>query len=56
MHSGTTIFVMFLVQQIFVFGRTFLKISTQVAAKNYFEARPIDLEKVILVAETKEEN
>ncbi|MDP1815944.1 MAG: hypothetical protein Q8K92_15965 [Leadbetterella sp.] len=56
MHSGLTIFLMFLVQQVFVFGRTFLKISTQVAAKNYFEARPIELEKVIVVAETAEEN
>ncbi len=56
MHSGLTIFIMFLVQQGFVFGRTFLKISTQVAAKNYFETRPIELEKVILVAETEEEN
>lgn len=56
MHSGLTIFIMFLVQQGFVFARTFLKISTQIAAQNYFEARPIELEKVILVAETEEEN
>jgi hypothetical protein len=56
MHSGLTIFVMSLVQQVFVFGRTFLKISTQIAAKNYFEAKPIELEKVILVTETEEEN
>jgi hypothetical protein len=56
MHSGLTIFVMFLVQQIFVLARTFLKISTQIAAKNYFETRPIELEKVIVVAETAEEN
>lgn len=56
MNSTLTIFVMFVVQQVFVFARTFLKISTQVAAKNYFEARPIELEKVILVAETEEEN
>lgn len=55
MHSGFTIFVMFLVQQVFVFGRTFLKISTQIAAKNYFEAKPVELEKVILVTETEEE-
>jgi hypothetical protein len=56
MHSGLTIFVMFLVQQVFVFGRTFLKISTQLAAKNYFEARPVELEIIILLAETEEEN
>lgn len=56
MHAGLTIFIMFLVQQVFVFGRTFLKISTQVAAKNYLEARPVELEKVILVDETEEEN
>ena len=56
MHSGLTIFVMFLLQQVFVFGRTFLKISTQITAKNYFEARPIELEKVILLNETEEEN
>jgi len=55
MHSGMTIFVMFLVQQVFVFARTFLKISTQVAAKNYFEERPVELEKVIEVIETREE-
>ncbi len=56
MHSGLTIFIMFLVQQVFVFARTLLKIGTQVAAKNYFEARPVELENVILVAETQEEN
>jgi hypothetical protein len=56
MNSTLTIFVMFVVQQVFVFARTFLKISTQVAAKNYFEARPFELEKVILVTETEEEN
>ncbi len=55
MHSGLTIFVMFLAQQVFVFARTFLKISTQIAAKNYFEARPIELEKVIVVTEAAEE-
>jgi hypothetical protein len=56
MHSGLTIFIMFLVQQVFVFARTFLKISTQIAAKNYFEARPIELEKAIVVTETDDEN
>lgn len=55
MHSGLTIFAMFLVQQIFVFARTFLKISTQIAAKNYFEERPIELEKVIEIIETQDE-
>jgi hypothetical protein len=55
MHSGITIFVMFLVQQVFVIARTFLKISTQVAAKNYFEERPVELEKVVEVIETEEE-
>jgi hypothetical protein len=56
MHSGFTIFVMFLVQQAFVFARTFLKIATQITAKNYFEAWPVELEKVIIVTETEEEN
>ncbi|MBP6619736.1 MAG: hypothetical protein KAX81_03665 [Leadbetterella sp.] len=55
MNSGLTIFVMFLVQQTFVFARTFLKISTQIAAQNYFEARPIELEKAIVLTETEEE-
>lgn len=45
MHSGFTIFVMFLVQQLFVIVRVFLKISTQIAAKNYFESDSIELEK-----------
>ncbi|MCP9770760.1 hypothetical protein EGI22_22885 [Lacihabitans sp. LS3-19] len=51
MHSGLTIFVMFLVQQVFVFVRTFLKISTLVVAKNYFESKPVVLEKVIVPLE-----
>ena len=55
MHSGLTIFGMFLVQQVFVFARTFLKIGTQIVAKNYFEERPIELEKVIEFIETQEE-
>lgn len=48
MHSGTSIFVMFVVQQVFVFVRTFLKISTLIVAKNYFESKPVILEKVFI--------
>jgi hypothetical protein len=48
MHSGFTIFVMFLIQQIFVFARTFLKVLTLVSAKNYFESNPVSLEKTLV--------
>jgi hypothetical protein len=51
MHSGTSIFVMFVLQQGFVFARMFLKISTLVVAKNYFESKPVMLEKVIFSLE-----
>ena len=55
MHSGITIFVMFVVQQVFVFARTFLKISTLVVAKNYFETKPVVLEKAMVSLEESPE-
>lgn len=41
MRSGITIFVMFLIQQAFVFARSFIKILTIVSAQNYFLANPV---------------